>query len=79
MVYKTKQKANYDAHYRVHDSLPIPDDTEVWVTTGTSWYVAPLGVGPGHHDRTMWKFRQEIYATTGDTFAWFHSLHRSQL
>ena len=34
--YKAKQEANYDAHYRVRNLLPIPDDTEVWVTTGTS-------------------------------------------
>ena len=34
--YKAKQKANYDTRYRVRDSVAIPDDTEVWVTTGTS-------------------------------------------
>ena len=34
--YKAKQKAHYDAHFRVRDSSAIPDDTEVWVTTGTS-------------------------------------------
>ena len=34
--YKAKQKANYDAHYRVRNLLLVPNDTEVWVTTGAS-------------------------------------------
>ena len=33
--FKSKQKANYDSRHGVKESPTIPDDTEVWITTGS--------------------------------------------
>ena len=31
--FKRQQKADYDRRHRVHELLPIPDNTDVWITT----------------------------------------------
>ena len=65
--YKAKQKANYDTRYRVRDSVAIPDDMEVWVTTGTSSEPVCGTVRSGlvHHGLIMWRCHQGTYAVTG--------------
>ena len=34
--FKIKQKQYYDRYHRVHSLPPIPDETEVWITSGKS-------------------------------------------
>ena len=33
-IFKTRQKANFDKRHRVRSLSPIPNDTDIWVTSG---------------------------------------------
>ena len=59
--FKEQQKRNFDLRHRVQESLPIPDDSDVWVTTENGPVPARV-VSPA--PRTSWIPVRENYEGT---------------